>query len=131
VEGVATYFETLSEHSDPQMGLYYMIGESSAGRLPAARERLHDNYYVPLAELVKLGKNELQRRPDIAKLYSQSCGLAAFLIDGEHGRYREPLVRYLQAVYASRDSDETLAEVTGSSYEELDAAYRRFMESLP
>ena len=36
------------------------------------------------------------------KLYSQSSGLAAFLIDGEQGRYREPLVRYLQAVYAGR-----------------------------
>jgi hypothetical protein len=130
-EGVATYFETLSEHNDPQAGLYYTIGESSAGRLPAARDRLRDNYYVPLAELVKLGKYDMQRRPDVAKLYSQSCGLAAFLIDGEHGRYREPLVRYLQAVYANRDSDQTLAEVTGKTYAELDAAYRRFMESLP
>jgi len=131
LEGVATYFETLSEHADPQAGLYYTIGESTAGRLPKAKEKLSDNFYVPLAELVKIGKYEMQRRPDVAKLYSQSCGLAAFLIDGEHGRYREPLVRYLQAFYASRDRDETLTEVTGSSYAELDAAYRRYMESLP
>jgi hypothetical protein len=131
IEGVATYFETLSEHPDARAGLYYTIGESSAGRLPAARERLGDNYYVPLAELAKLGKSEMQRRPDVAKVYSESCGLAAFLIDGEHGRYREPLVRYLQAVYAGHDNDGTLADVTGRSYEELDAEYRRFMESLP
>jgi hypothetical protein len=131
IEGVATYFETLTEHNDPKTGLYYTIGDASAGRLPAARERLHDNYYVPLADLVKLGKYDMQHRDDVAKLYSQSSGLAAFLLNGAEGRYREPMVRYLQAVYARHDNDQTLAETTGSSYSELDAAYRRFMESLP
>lgn len=131
IEGVATYFETLTEHNDPKAGLYYTIGELSAGRLPKAREKLHDNYYVPLADLTKLGKYEMQRRDDVAKLYSQSSGLAAFLLNGSEGQYREPLVRYLRAVYTRRDNDQTLTEVTGSSYSELDAAYRRFMESLP
>ena len=92
---------------------------------------MHDNYYVPLADLTKLGKYEMQHRDDVAKLYSQSSGLAAFLLNGAEGRYREPMVRYLQAVYTRRDNDQTLAEATGSSYSELDAAYRRFMESLP
>ena len=131
VEGVATYFETLTEHNDPKMGLYFTIGELSAGRLPKARERLHDNYYVPLADLTKIGKLEMQHRDDVAKLYSQSSGLAAFLLDGAEGRYREPMVRYLGAVYTRHDNDQSLAEATGSSYSELDAAYRRFMESLP
>lgn len=131
IEGVATYFETLTEHDDAKTGLYYTIGQLSAGRLPMARERLEGNYYVPLAELTRLGKYDVQRRADVAKLYSQSSGLAAFLIDGEHGRYREPMVQYLEAVYTRRDNDQTLAEVTGASYSELDAAYRRFIESLP
>jgi len=56
---------------------------------------------------------------------------AAFLLDGDGGRDREAFVRYLQAVYAGHDSASTLAELTGSSYSELDAAYRRFIESLP
>jgi hypothetical protein len=131
IEGVATYFETLTEHNDPKAGLYYTIGEATAGRLPAAREKLKVNYYVPLADLTKLGKDEIQHRDDIAKLYSQSSGLAAFLLNGAGGRYREPMVRYLGAIYARHDNDLTLAEVTGSSYPELDAAYRRFMQSLP
>ena len=130
IEGVATYFETLTEHNDPKAGRYYTIGELSAGRLPTARERLHDNYYVPLADLIKLGKSEMQGHDDVAKLYSQSSGLAAFLLNGAEGRYREPMVRYLQAVYSRRDNDQTLAELAGSSYSELDAAYRRFMERL-
>ena len=132
IEGVATYFETLTEHRDPEAGLYYTIGESSAGRLPAARERLlADGFYVPLAELDELGKDDLQRHPEIAKLYSQSTGLAAFLMDGDGGRYREPLVVYLTAVYAGRDDAESLSDATGATNSELDAAYRRYMESLP
>ena len=51
IEGVATYFETLTEHERSQAGLYFTIGESTAGRLPAARQKLRDGFYIPLAEL--------------------------------------------------------------------------------
>jgi hypothetical protein len=131
IEGVATYFETLTELADPQAGLYFTVGDSTAGRLPAAQERLADGFYIPLAELTRLGKDEVQRHPDIAKLYSQSTGLTAYLMHAQDGRFREPLVRYLSAVYAGRDDGETLAELTGQNYAGLDVEYRRFMESLP
>lgn len=131
IEGVATYFETLREHDDPLAGLYFTAGESGAGRLPAARERLQDGFYIPLADLTRLGKADIQRHAEIAKLYSQSAGLAAFLMDGEQGRYREPLVRYLDAVYTGRDDERSLSDAVGKSFAELDAQYRRYMESLP
>lgn len=131
IEGVATYFETLREHNDPTAGLYFTIGEPGAGRLPASRQRLRDGFYVSLAELTPLGKFDVQRYPDIAKLYSQSCGLTAFFMDGQRGRYREPLVRYLDAVYAGRDNELSLSKVMEISYSELDAQYRRYMENLP
>jgi hypothetical protein len=132
VEGVATYFETLTEHVDPVAGLYFTVGEPLSGRLPAARERLLvDGFYVPLAELNRLGKNELQQHGELAKVYSQASGLAAFLMDAGAGVYREALVEYLKAVYAGRDSASTLAERIGVSEEELDANYRHYMQSLP
>ena len=132
IEGIATYFETLREHSDPTAGLYYTIGEASAGRLPAARERLlAEQFYVPVDELVRLGKDDLQRYPELVKLYCQSTGLAALLMDGDGGRYREPLVEYLTEVYAGRDDKNSLSDATGASNSELDAAYRRYLESLP
>lgn len=132
IEGVATYFESLTEHHDEQAGLYYTIGEAAAGRLPAARERvLKDGFYVPLAQLTQWGKDDLQRQPELAKLYSQSAGLTAFLMDAEGGHYRERLVRYLTDIYAGRDDARTLATASGVSYEELDVAYRRFLERLP
>jgi hypothetical protein len=131
VEGVATYFETFHEHNDPAMGLYFTIGDPDSGRLPAARQRMRDGYFVPLAELTQLGKFGIQGRHDIAKLYGQSCALTAFFMDDERGRYREPLVRYLGAVYAGRDSASSLSDAMDASYSELDARYRRFTESLP
>jgi hypothetical protein len=130
-EGVATYFETLREHHDPAMGLYFTIGEPDTGRLPAAKERLAERFYVPLAELTKFGKLDMQRHAEVSKLYSQSSGLAAFLMDGEDGRYREALVRYLAAVYAGRDNERSLAEEAGADYSRLDAAYCKHVESLP
>ena len=78
-----------------------------------------------------MSMDDVQRHPERAKLYSQSSGLAAFLLDGEHGRYREALVRYLQTVYAGRDHEGTLAETTETSYTDLDAQYRQYLESLP
>ena len=36
-----------------------------------------------LDELTRLGKDDLQRYPELAKLYSQSAGFAALLMDGE------------------------------------------------
>ena len=87
--------------------------------------------YVPLSELTALNKDEVQRHPQIKAVYSQSSGLATFLIDGEHGGRREAMVKYLQAVYAGRDSKDSLSSATGESYGELDDAYRRFLESLP
>lgn len=132
VEGVATYFETLTEHVDPRAGLYFTMGELSAGRLPGARRRMSEGFYIPVGQLVRIGKGELQRSPQIVPIYGESCGLSAFLIDGEQGRYREPFVRYLQAIYAGHDNEGSLAELTESIYTELDAQFRRYMmQSLP
>ena len=49
---------------------------------------------------MKLNKDELQRHAEVSKLYGELTALAAFLLDGADGRYREPFVAYLQAVYA-------------------------------
>jgi hypothetical protein len=131
VEGIATYFETLREHRDPTAGLYFTIGEWDAGRLPAARLRLTEGYYVPFAELAAMGMRDVQTDREIMKLYSQATGMSAFLMDADEERYREALVRYLAAVYAGRDSNGTLAEEADANYSDLDREYRRYLESLP
>jgi hypothetical protein len=131
VEGIANYFETLREHRDPTAGLYFTIGEWDAGRLPAARLRLREDYYIPFGDLTALGMRDVQRNPEIVKLYSQATGMAAFLMDSGQERYRESLVRYLDAVYSGRDSNRSLSDEAGASYSDLDREYRRYTESLP
>ncbi len=132
VEGIACYFESLSKHDDPEIGPFYSLGTPTAGRLPAARHRrLTDDYYVPLAELCSLGTSDLQRRSDIARLYSQSAGLATFLVHGQEGSYRPALVKLLQLIYQGRDQADSLEQLTGQSFAELDRQYLDFLREIP
>ena len=43
------------------------------------------------------------------------------------GRYRDALVRYLEAIYTGHDTVPTLADLCGVSYPTLDEQYRAFM----
>lgn len=123
VEAIACYLESLSAHDG-----YYTLGGANAGRVPAARHRLlTDQFYVPLAELTALGRQELQRDPRIAMLYSQSAGLADFFMHAGGGAKRDALNRYLATVYAGRAKPQSLAELMGDNFETLDAEYRAFM----
>ena len=128
LEGVATYMESLVECRPCDGAVYWALGGANEGRLPAARYRLlEDNFYVPLAELTQMGMEDVQRHPEIAKLYSQSAGLATFLMHYDSGRYRDSLDRYLVAVYTGKAEPTTLAELTGVGYDQLDRQYRQFL----
>jgi len=130
VEAVACYFESLVEHTG-QNGRYFTIGTAGAGRLPAARHRrLVDHYYVPLAELSTLGTTDLQRRKDIARLYSQSAGLATFFMQYQEGVYRRPFTELLRQLYAGRDNPAMLEALIGVRYAKLDRQYQAFLEQL-
>ncbi|HMO85662.1 MAG TPA: hypothetical protein PKC18_12175, partial [Lacipirellulaceae bacterium] len=128
VEAAACYFESLASVG-PRV---YALGAADAGRLQAARHRrVVDDFYVPLAELSALGMTDLQQRSDLPRIYSQSAGLASFLIDGADGRYRGAFRELLAAIYAGRDNQDTLAELTGRTYQELDREYLQYMQDLP
>jgi hypothetical protein len=120
IEAAACYMESLEERDG-----YLTLGGLEAGRMLAARERLlKTRYYVPLDELVSLGRRELQHHADIARLYSQSAGLAGFLL----ARYPEATVKYIESVYTGTADHDTLRALTGQSYPQLDQQYRAFMQ---
>jgi hypothetical protein len=124
VEGVACYMESLVEHDG-----YFTLGGANAGRMPAARHRLQvDGFYIPLAELTQFGMLDLQRDERLPRIYSQSAGLTDFLMHDDGGRYREPLVEYLVAIYTGKADPGTLAKLTGADYAALDRQYAEFME---
>ena len=127
IEGIACYMESLAEQEG-----WTLLGGNDAVRLRDAQHRLLvDNFYVPLAELIGLGMEQLQRDPRIAKLYSQSAGLTHFLMHGASGRYREPLVEYLVAIYTGpRSRRYTRQRLTGEADAGLDEQYREFLKSI-
>ena len=124
VEGIAMYMESLRREDG-----YDVLGGFDDERVNAARYRLlHDHFYIPLGEFVDFGMEKLQKDPRIATLYSQAAGLTHFLIYYDEARYRDALVSYLSAVYAGHDNHDTLARITGTSYNDLDKQYREFLE---
>ncbi len=131
VEAIACYMESLAEKSPlagSDYGKYFTLGGVNAGRVPAARQRLlDDQFYVPLDELTAYGMEALQRDARLPQIYSQSSGLALFLMHGEAGKLRQSLVDYLLAVYSGKVDPTTLEKTTGAKYEELDRRYREFM----
>jgi hypothetical protein len=123
VEAAACYIESLTP---TEYG--WTLGGRDAGRAPAARERLiDDGFYVPLEELCELGRAELQADDRLPAIYSQIAGLADFFMNGEQAKYREAFVEYLVRIYTGSVSPDTLARLCGTSYADLDDAYRRHM----
>lgn len=131
VEGIACYLESLQPKAGAVGVVEYEVGAADAGRMPAAiKRRLVDDYYVPLDELTALGMSDLQRRTDLAPLYSQSAGLATFFMHGEEQTLREPFVEYLRKVYGGRPDSGELARIYHTKPGDLDARYREFLLSL-
>lgn len=124
IEGIACYMESLASQAG-----FDTLGGVEADRYQDARfRRINDDFYVPLAELVTLGMEQLQHDPRIARLYSQSAGLTHFLMHYDDGRYRDALVAYLSTIYSGRDSPLSLAQLTGTGHDILDRQYREFLE---
>jgi Leucine-rich repeat (LRR) protein len=92
---------------------------------------LAGDFAMPLAELIQLGREQLQSDKDIRKVYSHAAGLAQFLMDGEGGRYREIVGKYLAAIYRGEDDAGTLPKLLksdGHTLSSIDAEYRRFLD---
>jgi hypothetical protein len=124
IEGIALYMESIQQHAD-----FLTVGGVESGRLQYARHNvLCGNFFVPLEQLVSLGRIELQTDDRIRLFYSQAAGLTHFLMDGEAGHYRNSLVDFIRTVYNRVDQPSTLAQFCGQSYAALDAGYRQFLD---
>lgn len=127
VEGVATYFESLT----PAGAGEFVIGGADGGRLPAARQQAGKSRIMPLAELAALGMSDLQRRPDLPQVYSQMAGVATFLMhsssESADPSRRAAFVRYLRGLYTGRAKREALWQELGESPSEAQAAYQAWL----
>lgn len=122
IEAAACYLESVRP-TDPG----WTVGGRDAGRVPAAKERLDEGFFVPLEELCGLGREDFQAHDRLQQVYSQIAGQADFFMNGDGGRYREAFVEYLARVYRGTADPESLARLCKRSYPELDDAYRRHL----
>lgn len=123
LEAVACYMESLEPTA-----FGFTLGGRTAGRVPAARERLlEDGFFIPLRELCELGRIDLQRDPRLPQIYSQISGLADFFLNGERSRYRDAFIEYLRLIYRGTARPDSLWKLCDRSPEQLDEAYRRHL----
>ncbi len=127
VEAAALYAESIVESP-----FGWSIGGRDAGRSPAARNLLaNDTFYLPLADLTALSRDDFQSSDRLADLYDQCGGLADFFMNARDGRYREAFVKYLTRVYSGTADLDTLTRLCRCSYPELDAEYKASMQATP
>ncbi len=127
VEAAALYAESIVETP-----FGWTIGGRDAGRVPAARALVaNDTFYLPLADLTALGREDFQNHARLADLYDQCGGLADFFMNASNGRYREAFVKYLTRVYSGTADPDTLSRLCRTTYAELDTQYKKFIESTP
>jgi hypothetical protein len=123
IEGIALYLESLQP-----CRRWLAVGGLDADRLQYARfRRLRAGQHVPLETVVALDQSELQADERIRGLYSQFAGFTHFLLHGEHGRWQQPTLRYIDQVYAQQDSIESLARLAETPLAELDDRYAQFL----
>lgn len=126
VEGIACYMETLQQTDD-----FYVLGGFQNDRVAAAiYRRLGLDWHIPIGELTRLNMLEIIKHREIASLYSEATGYTHFLMHGQDGKYRNALFDYLAAVYSGKDSPTSLANLTDTSYPELDEQYKAFLEKF-
>ena len=123
VEGIAVYMESLVQRDG-----YYSLGGFDADRLQYDRWRtLRGAPCLPLPEIVELGREDLQKHPDVRRIYTRAAAFAHFLMDAEDGANRDALMQFVNAVYLGRDSTQTLATSTGIAYDKLEKRLPAFL----
>jgi len=122
IEAAGCYMETIQPTP-----FGWTVGGRDAGRVPAAKERLDDGFFVPLEDLCRLGRKDFQADDRLPQIYSQIAGLADFFMNGAAGRYRESFVEYLVRVYSGTADPDTLSRLCKRGYAELDGDYRRHL----
>jgi hypothetical protein len=98
----------------------------------SARVRIvEQDEYVPIRSLVALNRHRFNDPQARYLHYSEAMALTVFLMDHDHGRYREPFLEYVADAYRGRirgGSSRSLSSRLELSYSELDQQFRAFLE---
>ncbi|QDU00489.1 hypothetical protein V6x_01620 [Gimesia chilikensis] len=130
IEGIACYMESFEKK-----GKKFKAGNPNHIRFNAARYRLlEDQYYVPLEKFAAMGRTAFQGSPNISPNYSQASGLSHFFMHANQGEYRDAFIQQMTQLYSEnsrlRNNAQSLPELTGLSYDELDRKYLAYSMTL-
>jgi hypothetical protein len=139
VEGLACYLESFQ----PQ-GRGGTVGDPKHVRIQWARRFLvDDGVFVPLERFTAMTQSEFQcadmgngpeRVKRLQQHYAQAAGVTHFFMHSSDGQYRDALVKYLAQIYSAdqriRRNNQTLAELTGVPFPELDRQYKDYLRGL-
>jgi len=126
VEGIAIFMEALRIEEES-----YKVGDILADKLFAARVQFERNFNLPIRRLTAMSAVNVQSSRQIREIYRKSATLVHWLMFAEEGRYRQHLFELLRQAYAGTATSQTLSELTGLSYEELDKKYVEFLQTIP
>ena len=122
-EAIACYFESLCD-----LDGYVTLGGFETRRMQFARLRFFlERYYIKLAELSAIGRNDFQRRADMKLLYSQGAGVMNMLLNHSHGVDEQATIEFLRLVYKGRLKSGSFERITGRAFADYDARYSEFL----
>ena len=123
-EGIATYFESLTDFGD-----HVTLGGFEARRMQYARiRRMLEHFHLPLNKLSAIGRKNLQQHADIVRIYSESAGLTDMLMNDENGLYESRLTEFLKLIYKGRVKQGAFEKIIGKTYEQLDMRYQEYLQ---
>ena len=132
IEGLACYVESF----EIKEGVV-SVGRPDYVRFVNAQQRLLQpaiQFFEPLQRLCSMGQQQFQHHPQMPALYSQSSGMAHFLLHYRDGIYRDDFVKLLSAYYRPDLKDPTrqvtLEELTTVPFAKLDQQYREHIENI-
>ncbi|RMG39166.1 MAG: DUF1570 domain-containing protein [Planctomycetota bacterium] len=130
IEGIACYMESFRPAAREPV-----FGDPQYIRFRAARYRLErEGYYLPLAELDRLGRRAFHEHPNIRENYSQASGLVHYFMHYDGGRFRDALIAHLIDLYHQDPRRPRrvrgLDELTGVSFAEHDRLYKAYILTL-
>lgn len=130
-EGIATYVESTTKNQH-LFGEFYTLGGFDSRRIQYARlRRFLENYYIPSQELSALGRVQLQQRNDLVRIYSESAGLAEFLMNSDRGALQPNLNQFLRSMYQGKVKPGRFQSALGKTFLELDEQYVDFLKIQP
>ncbi len=130
-EGIATYAESTTKNQH-LFGEFYTLGGFDSRRIQYARfRRFLEDYFIPSKELSDLGRVQLQQRNDLVKIYSESAGLAEFLMNSERGALQPKLNQFLKIMYQGKVKPGRFQSAIGKTFLELDEQYVDFLKIQP